>query len=340
MSLGTGEYRTASVASGDIDGDGDTDVVTAEGRHWPTPNFIFYNVGNGVFRTSRILDEEWSSCYAAELGDLDIITGNDRHPNIWYRNDGKGTFERAGAVGGEATPTRNITLGDIDNDGDLDVLFTNRGSTNEIAINDGSGNFNQLVPFGNDDDSTIAMAIADMNADGFPDLVLANRDEQQNYVYVQTDTLVFDKKIPFGTGKDETRSVGVGDFNNDGHFDIVVGNLIGANYIYLGNGTDYKESLLYEPEDYATASVSIADLNNDGLLDILNANGDEVNYAYMNYGKNSFEKIPINKDSKMDTYDIHVTDINGDGYLDILEANSGDLNVYYLNRYGKIKNNK
>ncbi len=104
LSFGTASNRTASIASGDVDGDGDLDVITAEGRHWPTANFIFYNVGNGRFRTARTLDAEWSSCYAAEPGDLDgdgdldIITGNDRHPNIWYRNDGQGLFERVGAV--------------------------------------------------------------------------------------------------------------------------------------------------------------------------------------------------------------------------------------------------
>ena len=71
MSFGAEENRTASIAAADLDGDGDLDVVTAEGRHWPAANYVFYNIGNGAFRTSRVLDSEWSSCYAAELGDMD-----------------------------------------------------------------------------------------------------------------------------------------------------------------------------------------------------------------------------------------------------------------------------
>ena len=35
LTLGTDVFRSASVRLGDIDRDGDLDVVVANGRHWP-----------------------------------------------------------------------------------------------------------------------------------------------------------------------------------------------------------------------------------------------------------------------------------------------------------------
>jgi hypothetical protein len=43
--LGTREARSASLSFGDVDGDGDLDVVVANGRHWAQKNEIFLNNG-------------------------------------------------------------------------------------------------------------------------------------------------------------------------------------------------------------------------------------------------------------------------------------------------------
>ncbi|MDH3651623.1 MAG: VCBS repeat-containing protein, partial [Saprospiraceae bacterium] len=94
--LGTYQERTASVATGDIDKDGDIDIIVANGRHWPGHNRIFINNGRGIFTVEKILGDQSSTTYAAELadldndGDLDIAVGNDMAPNYIYKNDGNG----------------------------------------------------------------------------------------------------------------------------------------------------------------------------------------------------------------------------------------------------------
>ena len=56
--LGTSEALTASASSGDVDGDGDLDIIVANGRHWSEENEIFYNDGKGFFRCSIALGSE------------------------------------------------------------------------------------------------------------------------------------------------------------------------------------------------------------------------------------------------------------------------------------------
>ena len=129
--LGTEQNRTASVSVGDIDQDGDVDVVVANGRHWAQPNYIFFNSGRGHFSVMIPLGQARSTSYAAELGDLDgdgdldLAVGNDMAPNRLFFNNGKGVFTKRGSFGESYAYTRNLKLSDLDGDGDLDILITN-----------------------------------------------------------------------------------------------------------------------------------------------------------------------------------------------------------------------
>ena len=69
--FGVHKDRTASLSIGDIDGDGDKDVIIANGRHWPQQNQVFFNDGRGRFTVSQPLDITSETSYATELADLD-----------------------------------------------------------------------------------------------------------------------------------------------------------------------------------------------------------------------------------------------------------------------------
>ena len=55
LELGYGKDRTSSISSGDIDNDGDIDLIIANGRHWPGQNKILLN--NGIGRLTVDLSE-------------------------------------------------------------------------------------------------------------------------------------------------------------------------------------------------------------------------------------------------------------------------------------------
>jgi len=86
--------RTRDSAVGDIDGDGDLDVVFANSG--PEVDRIYTNDGTGTFTANSTYGN--SITLDVELvdidndGDLDIIQGNNQFKNVIFKNDGAGSF--------------------------------------------------------------------------------------------------------------------------------------------------------------------------------------------------------------------------------------------------------
>ena len=222
--LGTDESLTASATVGDLDGDGDLDILIGNGRHWAEQNYIFYNTGRGFFRRAVRLGEELNTTYVVPIadldndGDLDVVVGNDRIQNMVFKNDGKGHMVFDHYFGYSESNTRGLCLADLNSDNFVDIAVANRRSQNFIYLNNRKGEFSSSQPFGLADEATIAIASADMNRDGHQDLILANRNAQPNKIYFGPK---FINHGTYGTGKDETRDLAISDMNGDGHMDIV-----------------------------------------------------------------------------------------------------------------------
>ena len=129
-----------STSFGDIDRDGDLDVVVGNwfagmSKQHPPPrsrNELWINEG-GRFAVSPLpglVGETLSALLSDWSGDgwLDLIVGNDFDvPDFYYRGDGKGGFERIvrgdGVIPHSTHSTMSIDTGDFDNDLDLDVFL-------------------------------------------------------------------------------------------------------------------------------------------------------------------------------------------------------------------------
>lgn len=133
LSVGTEARRTASVSLADVDGDGDLDVLVANGRYWAEQNWVYLNDGRGGFKSAVPMGRQMDASYAVVAADLDgdgqleIVAANDKVPNRLYRRSANGLYEEGAPLGDPASASRSIEAADIDGDGDLDLVMGNRG---------------------------------------------------------------------------------------------------------------------------------------------------------------------------------------------------------------------
>ena len=353
----------------DIDGDGDKDIVFANGQGYSSLGAllkprIYVNNGTGFFtdetdaRAAGI-----TGCFrGVEAGDVDrdgdwdLLVAQDfnRRPLLLV-NNGAGVFA-------DQTTTRlpNITMGsargqfgDVDNDGDLDIVLCNSGTNRfsatgrpRLFINGGAGVFTDAptTQF-----PTTALAeqmdcvFGDVDNDLDLDLHVGTRASGANssQLWINNGAGTFAKLNPFVT--DATcYSYDFGDMDGDGDLD-----LIGVNA-----GTSNTELLLRNSANGATwTNVSsqispnptvddndsrFIDYDNDGDLDLLVAALGGPDRMYRNGGTGVFTQVttgvlPSITDSSLD---VKVGDLTGDGKPDIVTAQgeSGQFqNRIYIN---------
>ena len=153
--LGMGTDKSASVSAGDIDNDGDIDLVVANGRHWPQTNKVFINNGSGKFTVAKALDNIEETSYATELADIDNDGDKDisivsnilpwqfgKTPTHYiFENDGLGNFtnvtQKFGLDFKESGNIRDIVWKDLNNDGLLDAIVAGYWMPIKVFLNDG-----------------------------------------------------------------------------------------------------------------------------------------------------------------------------------------------------------
>src|SRR5687767_268624 len=219
---------SANVSMGDLDGDGDLDLVLAKGRHTPILDRVLLNDGKGGFVASDLgptADRTYTAAMA-DLdgdGDLDVVTSNDTPDRkLVYLNDGKGRFAVAGTWGVAAWSTRNAALADLNGDSRIDIIAANRPGPSFVCLNDGGGRFTSAcisIPA----ESATSIVPADFDKDGFVDLAVPSRDGGQSHVYFNDGKAGFAKRHPFGPPNAAARVAAAADFNGDGSLDLVVG---------------------------------------------------------------------------------------------------------------------
>ena len=348
--------ETGNVSIGDLDRDGNLDILLVKGRHSPRVDRVLFGDGRGGFPRTRDVSAVADRSYSGSLvdvdrdGDLDIVMSNDApDPKVVHLNDGAGNFTLGGTYGQPSWVTRNATVADMNGDGLPDIIVANRTGpgpgANYICLNQGGGRFDaDCIVFSRESATTITAA--DVNRDGFMDLVVPHRDGGQSHVYVndgKPGAPAF-TRVAFGPARATIRVSDVGDFDADGRLDIVTADERRGVMIYFGqSGPTWSAPLLVSapppaaanPDDLPPGSpyaLLVGDVNRDGRPDILVGKIEAPSAVLFNDGTGRrFTTVNLG-DAQGTPYGFAIADVNKDGRVDIAVARSGAPNVLFFGK--------
>jgi hypothetical protein len=202
-----------SIAWGDIDNDGDLDLLTGgdyENKYYKNNGGIIDNVpywtsGDSDYTSSIVVGDIDND------GDLDLVAGNIGKNKVYYNVNGD--FISYVYID-TSSSTLDIALGDVNNDGFLDLVEGNNGYNN-LFINIGGSLEHSPSWISEDSLITCAVAFEDINMDGKIDLITG---DDYTYVYLNTGTSL--ETIPSWNTVDlslRVNDVALNDVDNDGH---------------------------------------------------------------------------------------------------------------------------
>lgn len=241
--------------------------------------------------------------------------------NVFYRNDGDGTFTDATAeVGIAAGGGRSMqaVFSDFDNDNDLDLYVANDTTTNHIYRNDGSGNFTDVstASWAADFRGSMGLTAGDYDADGDIDLFMSHWVDEENALYRNlfaedgaTGQIRFvDESYTSLLAEESIKQIGWGtalfDYDNDGDLDIFVTNgstfqelnrpevlIPQADMLFRNNGDETFTNVSQEAGIAALPlrvgrGAAFGDYDNDGDVDIFIVNNHAPPTLLRNEGGN------------------------------------------------------
>jgi hypothetical protein len=273
---GDHQSRAGSVHAGDIDNDGDIDIVIGDWGVQPAPGRpdtsankvrILLNDGSGRFTLKEEISapRDGSTTTDVDLQDvngdfaLDIVLTARNGQSRLYLNDGGGNF--TDVTGANRFPrkqgpfTFNAELCDVDSDGDLDLIY------------DGGGN----------------------SLPGHATQILINADGKGHFVDETTTRIK-------GEPSSDDNQVKCVDVDNDGDFDLIVASLANPVEKLLrndGTGKFTFEATAFPPLHDPTLSIDVGDFDSDGKIDVFTAQGEEHNKSFVD---RIFKNATANRD--------------------------------------------
>lgn len=313
--------QSTSIASGDLDGDGDVDValMTSAGIE------LLFNQGLGTFAPPVQLGAVAASLCIADLDDdgaQDLVYTDLAAIQVRF-NQGGGSFAAPIALptGIQGACLRTV---DLDADGDLDLATTGQNSLNLAAVvaNLGNRTFAPAVTLTTTATAT-ALAAGDVDGDGDVDLVVSlGTGMADRFANQGNGTFVFAGSFVCGGGSDASgTSVELGDLDGDGDLDLAVPDLwnewvaVARN---LGGGVFAQPVLQFWGS--MPTSVAFADVDGDGALDAVVGYANELAVSVArNLGNGTFAPHVLLPTGYMPMR-VAIADLDADGDLDLAAA--------------------
>jgi hypothetical protein len=276
--------------AGDLDGDGDLDVVSAN-RSANSISWYTNTDGAGNFGSEQVINSSILNARFVLVRDIDgdddmdvlaVSTGLARV--FWFENlDGNGNFSSPNELPGVASGTISIDSKDIDGDGDNDVIVAST-TQNRLYWNenmDGLGTFSGEIAIDTRGSFVMSVFASDLDADSDIDVVSITTDGEVAW-YENTDGLgTFGPAQIISLDADNGRGIFAADLDGDGDNDVLTASITGNKIAWYENLT-----ILSVPESTLKTTILYPNPTSDSFtietefaviaIHVYNALGQEV----------------------------------------------------------------
>ena len=288
------EIYGGSFANGDIDGDGDIDLLMS-GITPARRTALYLNDGSGSF--SKVEDTPFINTGSSvtifedldDDGDLDLFfSGNGLNIQEYarvYLNDGLGKFTELANPLLPQFADSGVDIADVDGDGDKDLLIAVRDKNNEfmadIFLNDGSAVF---TPSNSAVFTPVRLGtvdFSDLDNDGDMDVIIGGEEEDESVsvnLYLNDGSGNYSVDADANFAQLRIDDVDVADTDNDGDLDILMSgdgdNFMSRTILYINDGSgQFTELASTTLQNTSFGGNVFADLDNDGWQDLVVLNG-------------------------------------------------------------------
>jgi hypothetical protein len=331
---GEGQITVYGAYGGDLDSDGDSDLITSQES--TDDARVLLNDGAGNFSDFTVhplaggaVPSPLDGADFDHDGRLDVAIGNTQNDKVHVLvGDGTGGFTSITPYATAGSSTRAVALADFDGDGHDDIVTASR--TNGLLTllrGRGDGTFDPAESFNGGGSGETALAAADANGDGILDLFVG--DIQGGVSACLGDG---DGGFTCGpqAGDGAAWMIAAGDLDNDGDPDVAVAasSSNGVEALY-SDGEGGFERTEFHPRGSFAIAIDMADLDGDGDLDVLSSNYGSGDFSlFENDGGDLVFRQQLDAQIAGSCGTLH--DRDGDGGLEITGIDEvADLAIFF-----------